>query len=338
MNRNCKMGDVKYWHIRRSDDVSNLGNALVTIISFDEEGSIEILGAAFVIYGHQDTAICVGASHSFDAPRRRKESRQSRRDMSHLPGIQEYSFREYDPHAIFVMVVRSGQPYVCKIGTHNSLDGYDVTVFTVSEPNGSDLFNWKFNLDFSVPSVGDKVGAFVRDVKLEGAEAGSARAKFDLHMREGFVTEVIWETDGANFLPGQSFIVRTTIPMEGGMSGSPMIWFDREGDGCSVWGVVSSDRSDDAAKSKFSLAGDSAASMLWPALGLSINVSLDPEKPKDTHTLLGDIIKSGAIEAGANGVSVDVYGDKRKIEVRYCDSRSDQGQNCVLTTKGHPFL
>ena len=94
---------------------------------------------------------------------------------------------------------------------------------------------------------------------------------------------------------------------------SPMIWFDDKGDGCAVWGVVSADRSVDEAKSCFSVAGDSAASMLWPSMGLSLSVSTELDESKPTYTLLGDLLKSGVFGDISRNVSVMCLEAKKKL-------------------------
>jgi hypothetical protein len=329
--------DGKYWNVSRSSDTSAVTNALVTLLSFDEEGAIELLGTAFVVYNNRDKAICVGASHSFEPPMRRSKFRSAKRELIHLPDLQSEIIREFKADEIFALVIRNGQPFVCKIISHNSLDGYDVVVFTAVESKGNDVFNWHVALDFKVPSVGDEVAAFTYKVATNYIEPGMSEIGFDLHLRHGFVTEAVWEPDQGNTMSGQSFVVRTTIPMEGGMSGSPMIWIDNESESCAAWGVVSSDRSKDKSRTRFDVAGDSAASMLWPAMGLSLEVSIEAGD-EGKYTLLGQMLKMGVFDDRTDKVSVDAYGNSEKIEVCYTDSHSEPAQNYLLTTKGHPYL
>lgn len=239
-------------------------NALATLAMVNDAGELVILGNAFVIKSLGDKAICCAAAHSFDAAKHQQIARGGR-DYFHMPPDFRPMGPEYiNVNEVFVTFLVDGQVVQCSIEQLNYIANNDLAVFSVAVREGTP-FRSHFAVDLAVPQVGDVVAVIANHITVEpGEEDGQFRVQQVFQMRQGTVTEVVWDM---SILPGQSFYFQTTIPFTPGMSGAPIFKAPREGETLRVCGVVSSDFSLDEARTNMLVPGRSTASMLWPAMG-----------------------------------------------------------------------
>ena len=76
------------WTAARPRDRKVEQNALVTLVTAEDDGTISVLGTAFVIYGHEDNAICLAAGHSFESVKQRQQTRAGRNFLSMPPDFR----------------------------------------------------------------------------------------------------------------------------------------------------------------------------------------------------------------------------------------------------------
>lgn len=116
---------------------------------------------------------------------------------------------------------------------------------------------WFFELNIATPKVGQRVVAYgfsKSEVQRDPAEPFVFNLAHAFHRVEGFVSDVQWPHRDLGLLSFPCFAVAADF--EPGMSGGP-VFNDRD----QVCGVVSSG----------GIAGISWASVLWPALGISLD-------------------------------------------------------------------
>ncbi len=325
------------WTISRPSGPNRSTQALATLVSIDEDGHPSVLGTAFVIYGHQDKAICVGASHSFEGIKQRFLQRSGRVDANVPVDFRPTGPVLFETNEVHAMVVVADEPIACKIIGYNAIENYDVCVFGLKAPDGFKPFDLKFALDLAVPQVGDEIAALVNQIELEPQRSGVSKLSQDFHLRHGVVTKVSWDHGDTSYLGGQRFVIKTTIPVEGGMSGSPLLQKTEQDDVMKACGVLSSNWPNREASESFHVAGDSTASMLWPAAGLFLPVTLEGSvNPK--WALIGELLSAGYFDNRSSEVDVLAEGNSEKIEIWYCDRRPGLERTVNLTTTGHLFL
>ena len=212
------------------------------------------------------------------------------------------------------------------------MHNYDVVAFTVHAPEGRKIFNSRVAIDVGVPAIGEEIAVLTNncDVTKLGGGHGTVEQRFE--MRFGVVTEVIMGSEG--LLGPQSFCFRTTVPVLGTMSGSPVIKKPEQGATVVAVGVVSSDHSVPEAFSSFLVAGYSTASMLWPAMGLGLDVAVPPDPAR--HHFLIELLEKGLLDNRSERVSVVVRQLAGEMQIHYLDERRQPPSGAILTTTGHP--
>ncbi len=307
--------------------------ALITLLSSDDDLQVDVLGSAFVIKANGVSAICLGAAHSFHPVQRRQAWRSGKSNLKipidFLPKGPNY----LNPEEITAFCVRDGVPHVCRVDQINYIENFDVALFTVYEIDGANIFNEHVAIDIGAPSVGENLIVMGNIINIEKRSDGKGVISQRFCMRMGVVTATEM---GKGALPGISSYFETTIPLYGGMSGSPVIREPKKiGDPIVVVGVVSTDNSPSEAFEKFQVSGSSKATMLWPAMGLGLQVEIGNEV--DTgHVFLGELVERSIIDNRSQNVTVKVRGDTERTEVLYEDMRSGSPYRVLLTTTGHP--
>ena len=280
--------------------------------------------------------MCVGAAHSFDVVKRLQRARSARGYANVAPHFRSRGPEYIDPDKIHLFLIVGGQIAVCKVDQINYLENYDVAVFTVRAPTDGPKLTSQVAMDLGTPFVGEEVAVIahhltVSDLSVE-AESSRGVVTRNLDLRLGVVNEVQM---GPSPLPGQSFVFRTTIPVTPGMSGAPVATKPVPGGPLTIRGVVSSDASEDAAFHSFHTAGRSTMSMLWPVMGLGLNVVVPPSPSR--FAFLGELLAVGVFDSRSDRVSVTVGQPSDMLEVSYTDERVAPPTRVLLSTTGHPF-
>jgi hypothetical protein len=301
----------RFWvRARWTEEPAQEKQIFATLSALNEDDELSILGNAFVVLANGSSAVCLGAAHSFE---KAKQIQLRRKPTGHFNVPPDFRAKgpEYiaadQVHACFLI---EEEPIVCRIDQINFIGGYDVAVFTVVAPEERKIFTSRAAIDLSAPRVGDEIAVLANHIThTPSVGEGELELRFDLLM--GIVTEVVM---GPSALPGQSFYFRTTIPITGGMSGAPVLHKPVVGRPAIARGVISSDFSQKEAFDSYLIAGDSTATMLWPAMGLGLNVAMESSQPG--HMFLADLREKKLLDdQSSSGISVRVRGGTDQTEV-----------------------
>lgn len=324
--------DTRFWASAADVDNSNREQSvLISLIAAGETGDLRILGSAFVIVARDNYAICMGASHSFEeiAHRQRRQKGTSDLHMSEHFRIRKQKY--VDTSEIKALYIPDGKPYICEISQLNYIDDFDIAVFVIQLDAKGVKFDTQLAVTLSSPNVGDQVIAISQNFLVEQKGDGEGTMQRSLAVLMGTVTEVVWDR---SYLPGQSLFFRTTIPIKGGMSGSPVLLQPITGDKLTAVGVVSSDISDESSFVNFRIPGQSAVSMIWPAMSFGIHA------PKDEHsapsfTNLMSLLDSGIIDSDRKNVSLKIEYSPDDVAIEYGDI--DKNISCTLNMLSNPY-
>jgi hypothetical protein len=309
---------------------------LATLVTTGEDDEILILGSAFIIRGNGDSAICLGAAHSFSEV---KKLQRMRRANGHFNVPADFRARgpEYvAPDGIRAIFVVDRKLINCRIDQLNYIENYDVVVFTVYAPEARQVFTSHIAIDLGAPRVGEEIAILANDITVEkrsinGIDGHVVGQRFEARL--GIVTEVVM---GPSAIPGQSFVFRTTIPATPGMSGAPVVNKPIAGQTIIARGVVSSDVSNPEAFTSFLIPGRSTATMLWPAMGLALNAKIPPDV--NGHVFLADLLHKKLFDDRSGGVKVHVQQPANMTEILYVDERTNPPTRGQLSMTGHPNI
>lgn len=310
---------------------ARLGAAIGILVTRDDEGHLQFLGNASVISFLESAAICLAAAHSFEPLKREQLRRRGRPTLSHLgPGADGNT--TIDPRPIKLMLDLDGQHVQCDIDQINYQSLCDLVVFTASIEHRA-IFTNKIAVDLSMPSVGDEVAVLSHKISdiSHSTEPGKTKYISNLCFRTGIVTAV---TNGRGRL-GQHWTFSTTIPVVSGMSGGPIIRKPpHQGGGDLIMlGIVSSDFSAAHSFKSFVDAGDSVASMLWPAMGLGIHTLVDGQQ---RFQFLSELLARGWLYDRSDRVKVAVEQKSDYLAIEYRDERSAQPVVFQFHAARHP--
>jgi hypothetical protein len=320
--------------IQLPKDHSKEQRVIGSLITLDtQDDSISILGNVFIIRAQDDTAICIGASHSFEKAKYIQESRKAIGNNLIAPDFRFKGPEYIDTSKIKAFFLIDGKPIVCDVGQLNYVANYDVAVFSVHAPEEQKIFRWQSAVDLSVPIIGEQVAIFANNIAVLSSANRMSQISQRLSYRIGVITQVEM---GFGQMPGQSFYFQTTIPMTAGMSGAPVIRKPRPGQPMIVRGVVSSDFSPNEAFSSFWVPGSSTASMIWPAMGLALHCTVTSQDGR--HMFLGEMVDRKIINDRSEGVSVKVRQHGEQTQILYIDDRGPETSKFLLNMPPHPHI
>ncbi|MCP4120465.1 MAG: trypsin-like peptidase domain-containing protein [Bacteroidetes bacterium] len=302
-----------------------------TLVTTDDDGLLEVLGTAFVVYSSGNQAICLGAAHSFHPIKNRQLARSGKGEL-HIPGPLRRTGPNYiKADGVHVFFCIKGIAIACRITQLNYTDSNDIALFTVVTQDGATPFDKHVAIDIGAPNVGDVVGIASNDISLEVHGEGHGKIDQRFGLRLGTVSEVVLDNSP---LDGQSFYFHTTIPVTAGMSGAPIVINPTPNEAFAVCGVVSSDMSKSEAFTSFKVAGRSTGSMIWPAMGLAIDASLN--KQPNSSFFLGDLLENNVIDNRSVNVEATVTGSPNATKVTYLDNRNETPVGITLTLPNNP--
>jgi hypothetical protein len=146
------------------------------------------LGNGFVIYEHENKALCLGAAHSFEAVARD----QRRRTAQPAPGFPA-EFLPAGPRllktdGIFAVVV-GASAVNCVVRHICYIDNYDVALFSIEAEN-EHRFPGRIGIDLSMPTLGEQLSVLGIISEFQGRTEGSAAVRSRFELRCGLVTAV----------------------------------------------------------------------------------------------------------------------------------------------------
>lgn len=243
------------------------GDALLWVTAIERDGKASVIGNAFLVVAAGDCGLAVTACHVVDELGRLATKgsalRGNYRDvMAHQ--------RQGNLHSILgLRMTTAGEAQLINLVNFSvpGGDDCDVAVCVVAPQVGSEAsLDFRFGLKFDAPSVGEPVFAlgwsgFEKRLENVDPELSSWQFAGKKTIVTGIVTRAYARKQGVT--PGPCFDIEGHFPS--GLSGSPVVCVI---DGAPyVCGLVSS--SDETT---------AVASMLWPALALSVPVGADGEK------------------------------------------------------------
>lgn len=309
-----------------------LRNALALLVAPDADGEVNLLGNAFVVRGNGRDAVCLAAAHSFAAVKRIQEARTAIGTFNVAPGFGSRLPPTIDPEEIRALFVADKQSVECRIRQLVYVDGYEVVLFTVEAGDGREVFNQGLAVDLGAPQVGDEIAVLTESPTLMRGVTGTATIETRVECRYGVVTEVIMGSE--KLLGQQSFCFRTTVPVNGGMSGSAVLRKPKEGESLVACGVISSDHSTDESRTNVLIPGHSTASMLWPSMCFGMNVRIGAEPAR--YHLLHELLQKGVLDNQSDRISIAVNTYSDETQVHYLDERGATPVGAILKMPPQP--
>lgn len=338
MNTEIKVGPHqdefgRHWVRAVPRDANNDQRLLVTLVYQDEEGLVRPIGNGFIILDQGTSAICATAAHNFDYIKRLQRTRTLQSHPSLPPDFAVRGTQYLDTRGMTALHVLDGQPVVCQIAQINYQENYDVAVFLIRiDPSlgTTGAFRGKAALDFAIPQAGDEVMLLGNTLTCSD-ESDGLRLGLGLQVLFGFVTRI---TSGQGRM-GQSFTFETTIPIEQGLSGSPILKKQSAGEAMTVCGVASHDFSSQEALTNFLLPGCSNCSSLWPALALGFRGSYNSIRG---FVSIYDLVLGGAVDSRSQNVVTRVTVEKDVTRIIYQDYRTASPSGYEMTTPVNPLV
>lgn len=322
------------WVQARPHNSDDFLRGLVTLMYVDDEGRSDAIGNGFVVYAHENAAICMTASHNFE----HIKALQRRRRMPSHPSLpQDFSVKgtQYlDNSGVYAFYVGNGQPTVCQVDQISYQKSYDVAVFAIHFEVGlgtQKAFLWKTAVDFAMPNIGDEVALLGNELIYKEVGEGKYTLEQKLQFFFGSVTNLISGVDRM----GQYYSFETTIPIRPGLSGAPIL---KKPEVCGTMiacGVASSDLSPKEAFDDCKVAGCSHGASLWPSLALGIVAHHGAEYG---FLSLFDLVQRGILENKTVDVETRVIVKTDDTEIIYVDTRISPPSTHVLRTPKHPLI
>lgn len=301
--------------------------ALLTLIAVTDSEEAVVLGNAFIVVANGNSAICMGAAHTFEHTQKLETGRKP---IPHPTFVAAFPAKEpnYWKPGIKALFVGLGEPIVCDIGQFNFVANYDAVLFCVIAPKASsNIFQKHIAVNLSVPRPGERIGLLTNDLSTE-SDGSSTILKRATRMMEGAVTNTEMGRGRLGF-----HVFETTIPVAPGMSGSPFFMF-RDDQTITACGIASHDISEENAFQSVSNAGNSTAAMIWPSVALGLTLSVNGEASK--FISLHEMIKQKIIDCRSENVLIDVTQSGETQEITYSDERTSPATRMHCTMNAHP--
>lgn len=278
-------------------DWPDLRGCVGTLLHFVDSEAVGVLGAFSVVSAGNGQVIGVCATHSFTELRKFGNSRPA---MSHLPDLGPAKSK--NERLVALRNVRAMLQFGkdVQLGTVHQVwinDDHDTAVFVaVFDKWPSSHPRLEIDLDYP------KVGEIVALAGYVHSTAPSADSSWTLGraiaLRKGTITAVHF---GQNRL-GKHLTFETTIPAEGGLSGSPVSRYSDKSGRMALLGVLSSDFSDEASFQSHSVGGSSTCSMVWPILSLPTRVIVEETGKSIMH--FHGLMDAGLVKAVSQHSSI----------------------------------
>lgn len=271
-----------------------LDSALISLIAFGPDGA-ELIGTGFIVGAFGRQALALTAAHNFH----HVASIQRPWTTHHPTTPKEFILNEPRPLSIDRRNVRAfcggkDNMDMCIIGEVSAVKEMDIAVFTLflQRHIETDWLKHRCSVDFNIPKRGQCVWMLsYADMNLSDEsldEQTHIRMQRRLTLRKGVITDI--HTQGVRNYTWPCF--ETTIPIDSGMSGSPVLSFGEIGDPIVACGVACGGLEH---CKDYKVSGGSICSQLWPVSGLSVNATL-PEQTKLQKTTVLEFVRRQLID------------------------------------------
>jgi hypothetical protein len=320
-----------HWLPVSLNDPGTFDSVLLTLVSQSPDGTLVVVGNAFIIYANNHDALCLTAAHNFEFI---KSLQKNGSLQSHPTLPRDFQFRgtQYiKSDGCTALWTARGQPYICKVVSINYIQNYDVAVFSAHSDDTAPVFSGHAALNVRMPKIGDRISCLGHklDFKQTSDENGILERRLICCL--GTVTDDPVEADRM----GQMFSFETTIPIPPGLSGAPIIATPENGKTLTACGVVSFDFSSSDAFISKQIAGQSRAAALWPSAGLGFAMNVESKGP--APTLLADLIRGKFVETQSPGIEISADASEGKVQILYRDMAIKPPRVVSLETTGHPL-
>ncbi len=301
----------KWQQAQLNDDFMNrLNNGLVSFFASSPDGYTELIGSGFIILADGRNALVMTAAHNFHFA----ETIQKPRKHHHLTTLPEFQTHRgnifsVEREKLRAVYMSNSHVEACIIEGVSIVPELDIALCAIKfqEIYDGPGFSYNFGLDSRHPNVGDEVVAlgFSR-MRIETQYVSSDKMlryfkmMQKIEMRKGTVTGVF--QNGLRQIAWPCF--ETTIPIDAGMSGGPVLPFGMSNSKMNACGVISKDFSTKESFKTFLASGQSIMGMIWPSVVLPFRCVFN-EGGSPTETNLFDLIKRGIIiDAGDAGQNI----------------------------------
>ena len=292
----------KWCNAKITDTIKNkLNKVLVSFFGATPEGFSKLIGTGFIIFANGRKALVMAAAHNFEFDGMVQNPKYLN-DPAESPQIQVHTGEILPVDTQKIRAVYKSDSFVdaCKIKGVSIVPELDVALCAIEfqkEYKGPD-FTYQLGLDSRPPKKGDEVIA----VGFSGINSGEKNVNHDtkdrntaitrkFEVRRGKVTGVFNMGMGEVSWP----CFETTIPIDAGMNGGPVMPFSITNPGLNGCAIISKDISRKEAFNNFLIPGHSIMAMIWPALllpfGEDMFKKLDP-----SETNLMNLIKKRVIK------------------------------------------
>ena len=319
---------VPKWATAVLDDPELFEHVLLTLVAQAPNGSIAIVGNAFIIYANGHDALCLTAAHNFEFVKSVVRSGSVQSHPTLPPDFRVQGTQYIKTQGCTAIWAHSGKPHVCKISKINYIEKYDVAVFTAHSDRDAPPFPGRAALDLRMPTVSDEIGMLAHRLEFTETQEGGILER-NLAFRLGRVSSNVEPTDRM----GQSFSFEMTIPIPPGFSGAPIVARPEPHKPLVVCGVASFDLSPNEAFRNFNVAGQSRGATLWPSAGLGFTMNIEGGGP--SVALLGDLIAAKFLDVRSQNIEVTVSQRERNVQILYSDTAVDPPNRILLETADH---
>ena len=280
---------------------------LLSLIVWGPDRRAKLLGTGFIVAPFGRQALAVSAAHNFDHAARV----QTPWSVSHPTTLPEFTLSNAVPldcRSLRAVYSADDTVEAAMIRQVSAVPEVDIAIFAIElrdEAVGAP-FTHRIDIDSRVPTPGQEIVTLgyrgMEVLRDEPKEEDTRVLSFRIQpvLRRGVVTRVHPQGDRMRW---PSF--ETTVPVEAGMSGGPVLWYDpdcKAGAPVSACGMISRDFSCDEATMSCQIAGCSTIAMLWPALGLPLWVRTAPDQVPE-RLLLHELIRRGIVQDPGHAAS-----------------------------------
>ncbi len=292
----------KWGNAKITDVIKNkLNKVVISFFGATSEGFTKLLGTGFIVFANDRKALVMTAAHNFKFDGMVQNPKYLN-DPAESPQIQVHAGEIFpvDPQKIRAVYKSDNFIDACKIKGVSIVAELDVALCAIEfqkNYKGPD-FTYQLGIDSRPPKKGDEVIT----VGFSGVNPDEKEKSQDnkeknisvtrkLEVRRGTVTGVF--NMGAGEINWPCF--ETSIPIDAGMNGGPVMPFSLTNPGLNGCGIISKDISRKKAFKNFLTPGHSIMAMIWPALllpfGADMFNKLDP-----SETNLMNLIKKRVIK------------------------------------------
>lgn len=288
----------------QNDFKRQLAKLLVSFFATDKDGYTELIGTGFILSAQGKNALVMTAAHNFDFARKIQKPKR----ISHPSTLPEFQVHKgeifsVDKDKLGAVYISDEHIDTCQIKGVTVVPELDIALCAIQLQEHCIEIQFKdnFALDTRSPEIGDDIVVIgYSGLKMLKQKVYSNKSRFfqiqqKIEMLRGKVTEV--SNSGLRNSNWPCF--ETTIPIVGGMSGSPVVYLGDADSSITVCGVVSKDISPKEAFNSFYVSGHSIMAQIWPSIFLPFGCELEGEnKPFESN--IYDLIKKRIIKDAGN--------------------------------------